>query len=197
MDTWFARIPARAAGCKRLAAADWRVFVAIASHADRDGRGAFPALARIARLAGIDRTKVPRSIRRIEAAGLLRVDRRKNKHGDSDVNRYEIVFDDAGLLPDLGTPGVAADISTVLPDLGTPGVAKSGNVTDQFLTEHSPQRKGCGNANNDARERQRFRLESNSLWFAPRPHRRTGRLLQATLDAVEAAEAARQRVIKQ
>jgi hypothetical protein len=181
MGNRYACIPGWAAACKQLAASDWRVFVAIAQHADRDGRLAFPALKTIAGLAGIDRTKVPRSIRRIEAAGLLRVHRRKVTHGFFDVNLYEVVFDRIGVVPTSATPA-AVDGNTIVPDLGTLSVAVSGTLTDQFLTDPlTATRRGS------ACEGKRVNRSEYPMGSKYRRRHRPGGLLDAALGAVEAA----------
>lgn len=71
MTERFAKVPPRAAGALELGAQDFRVLIAIAAHADNDGK-AFPSLSRVASLTGIARKNIPRSISRLEKAGLLR-----------------------------------------------------------------------------------------------------------------------------
>jgi hypothetical protein len=91
----FARIPARAARYRDLSARDWRVLVAIASFADRAGR-AYPSMTRIAKIVGINRGDVPRSIRRLEQLGLLHCQRRERPAGGPNVNLYTVVFEGEG-----------------------------------------------------------------------------------------------------
>jgi hypothetical protein len=91
MSMAFARIPIRGASI-RLRGHDFRVLIAISGHANGDG-SAYPSLARIAAVAGIDRAKVPASIRNLQGAGLLRVERRRDAHGDWDSSLYEILLD--------------------------------------------------------------------------------------------------------
>jgi hypothetical protein len=126
----FARIPSRAVGCRELTARDWRVLIAIASHANGDGL-AWPGFSRIAELAAIDRTKVPPSVKKLSAAGLVRATRRRDEAGDAASTVYEILFDEPGVLPFRGTP-VAADGNTVLPPVGTGGVPTGGTLIDQY-----------------------------------------------------------------
>jgi hypothetical protein len=90
----FACIPARAASIRGLGAYDLRVLIAIALHADGEGR-AYPSLALIASRAGIARHNVSRSIVRLEKAGLFRHHRRKGETGVWAHSVYEIIFEDA------------------------------------------------------------------------------------------------------
>jgi hypothetical protein len=89
----FAAVPLHAATLSGLGAHDLRVLIAIAGHANGDGK-AHPSLARIAALTGLDRRHVPRSIARLEDAGLLRRNRRKGERGGWDRSTYEIVFEE-------------------------------------------------------------------------------------------------------
>jgi hypothetical protein len=89
----FAQVPLRAAALSGLSAQDFRVLVAIAGHANGDGK-AHPSLARIAALAVATRKNVPRSILRLEDAGVLRRNRRKGEHGGWDRTTYEIIFEE-------------------------------------------------------------------------------------------------------
>jgi hypothetical protein len=89
----FAAVPPRAATLSGLGAHDLRVLIAIAGHANGDGE-AYPSLARIAALTGIGRRHVPRSIARLEDAGLLRRNRRKDERGGWDRSTYEIVLEE-------------------------------------------------------------------------------------------------------
>lgn len=133
MTERFARIPERAVGRRDLTARDWRVLACIALHADASGR-AYPSMATIAARTGLDRTKVPASVKKLETIGLLRASRRRDEAGDAASTLYEIVFDERGVLPPLGTP-VAEDRNTVLPPAGTAGVAAGGTLTDQYGTD--------------------------------------------------------------
>jgi Helix-turn-helix domain len=85
---WFARIPHRVAAMSNLSGCDLRVFIAIAVHADIDGL-AWPSMATIAAMTDIGRGDIPRSIRRLERAGLIR---REGRHGDAGANVYRILF---------------------------------------------------------------------------------------------------------
>jgi hypothetical protein len=95
----FARIPAQAASIPSLGACDLRVLIAIALHADGQGR-AYPSLARIASRACMARQNVSRSIARLEKVGLLRHERRKGETGVWAHSFYEIIFEDAGASPE-------------------------------------------------------------------------------------------------
>jgi len=159
MTDRFARIPSRVAGIRDLGARDLRILIAIAAHADVKGR-AFPSLARIAALTGLglDRSKVPPCIRKLVAAGLLRTSHRRDEFGDAASTVYEILFDDAGVLPLVGT-SAAAGGNTVLPLVGTRGVAVAGTLTD-----HSFNRP----PNRHARRPSQRRVvdEECARWFA-------------------------------
>lgn len=100
-DVRFVRVPLAMALAK-LGARALRVLIAIAAHADREGR-AFPSLARIAKLTGIDRRGLHQEIAALVAVGLLRVEARCSKSGDRASNIYTIVFD-AGVSPQEATP---------------------------------------------------------------------------------------------
>jgi DNA-binding MarR family transcriptional regulator len=64
-----------------LRGTDLRVLIAIASCGDADGR-AYPGMGRIAAMAGIDRSDVPRSVRRLVAAGVMRQGQIKRRYLD-------------------------------------------------------------------------------------------------------------------
>jgi helix-turn-helix protein len=151
MSERFARIPARVAALRHFTARDLRVLIAIAAHADPDGR-AFPSLARIAALAAVDRTKVPPSIKKLTAAGLLTCKRRRDEAGDAASTVYQIIFEESGVFPTVGTPvpnagttGVPDGGNTVLPLVGTRGVPNGGTLTDHLfnrpLNTHSARNK--------------------------------------------------------
>jgi hypothetical protein len=91
MGERYARIPAHAVGCRKLSAADWRVLAAIALHTDAAGQ-AYPGMTTIAALAGMRRSDVPRSIRRLEQHGILRRERRAHSSGSPDANLYVLAF---------------------------------------------------------------------------------------------------------
>src|SRR5262249_24838711 len=89
MGDRYARIPSRAIGCRELSATDWRVLACIALHADASGR-AWPSMATIAKMVGIRREDVPRSIRRLEQLRLLR----REPGSPTSSNIYIIALDD-------------------------------------------------------------------------------------------------------
>ena len=92
----FARVPAQAVRCD-LSATDWQVLHAIALHADKDGR-AFPSMARIAKITGINRSNVPRAIARLEKGGLLLRNRVPKPDGGWQVNHYQLVYEPIGVV---------------------------------------------------------------------------------------------------
>src|ERR1700733_1989067 len=98
----FARLPVRAASMRDLSACDFRVLISIAAHADADGR-AYPSMATVAKMTGIRRQDVPRSVKRLEQAGLLRRDARSDA---SAANVYTVVLDVAQVSATLLTDGV-------------------------------------------------------------------------------------------
>ncbi|MGH3433096.1 MAG: helix-turn-helix domain-containing protein [Thermocrispum sp.] len=68
------------------------MLLAIADHADDDGRNAWPSRARLAAKTRLDERTVRRVIKRLEKAGLLRIVR---GHGRTNSNRYTVVTDAA------------------------------------------------------------------------------------------------------
>ena len=66
----FSRVPSRAAGIRDLRGDDLRVLIAMGQHVDKAGN-AHPSLSRIGALTGVSRKNVPRSIERLEKAGLI------------------------------------------------------------------------------------------------------------------------------
>jgi DNA-binding IscR family transcriptional regulator len=90
----FACIPGRVVGMQDLRAYDFRVLVAIAMCADKQGR-ARPSHSHIASTTGIDRRNVPRAITRLEKAGLMRHRQQKGQAGGWTHSVYEILFDPA------------------------------------------------------------------------------------------------------
>src|SRR5215471_7046016 len=94
-------------------------------------------MATIAALTGIARGDVPRSIRHLEALGLL-----MTRHGGgSAVNVYTVVLNgDAVSAPErTGVSNVADTVSamtpTGCPQIRTPGVSTSADQTDQQQTK--------------------------------------------------------------
>src|SRR5262249_23945947 len=90
----YARIPARAARAN-LSQTDWKVLHAIGLHADKDAR-AFPSMARIAQIAEIKRNNVPRAIKRIVEAGLMRRQRTPRPTGGWQATHYRLIFEPIG-----------------------------------------------------------------------------------------------------
>jgi len=136
MKSRFARIPARAIGCRELSARDWQVLACIALHCNRGG-GAFPGMTRIAAMTGIRRGDIPRSISRLERAGLLRREHQPTGQG-WDNNRYTLIFDDADRVSaDLRTgvrnaaDRVPADLRIGCPQKRTPSVRNAAYLTDR------------------------------------------------------------------
>src|SRR3954451_23587319 len=113
----FARVPVQAASAQ-IGAHTFRVLIAITSHADREGH-AYPSLARIAEITGIDRPRVPLEIATLVNAGLIRREYRRDQAGDA--------------APDLYTT-IAYRVE-VAPEPGTPGVTHSGDLSDQYRTD--------------------------------------------------------------
>jgi hypothetical protein len=109
------------------------VLIAIAAHADRHGR-AFPSLARISEMTGIDRRGLHREIAALVTAELLRVERRRDSAGDPASNIYTIVLDQ-GVSSQEATP-IAPPRDTVSSHRATPGVVSPHDLTDQYGTDH-------------------------------------------------------------
>jgi hypothetical protein len=115
----FARIPLRAAGIRDLHGRDLQILVAISAHADLTGR-AYPSMSTLAEMTGMGRGDVPRSIRRLEALGLIS---RESRPGRGCI--YVVIFD-APVLPTVSTraDSVEADsigaVSADTPQLSAP-----------------------------------------------------------------------------
>jgi hypothetical protein len=146
------------------------VLIAITLHANGDGK-AFPSLARVAALVGIDRTKVPQSIKKLQDVGLLTATRRRDAAGDWSSTVYEIRLDEE-VLPRLGTP-VAAAGNTVLPPAGTGGVAAGGTLTNQYQNRPSNRlaRRGSRARVGAAFDQDGASADFERFW-AEYPHRR-------------------------
>jgi hypothetical protein len=132
MTERFARIPARAVGCRELTAADWRVLACITLHADIAGR-AFPSMATIAAMTGIQRGNVPRSIGRLEQLGILRRERRARSTGDPDANLYVLDFGGRAVAMELAVLSSEDRVSSAM---RTGGVLKSdAEVSSHVMTK--------------------------------------------------------------
>jgi hypothetical protein len=143
---WFGRFPTWAAALPGISGLDLRVLAAIAHHADDEGR-AFPGMKRIALLARINRSKVPPSVAKLIAAGVLLKEMRADERGHQS-NLYTIVYKQI-VFPGKGTP-VTRGGNRVFPPAEAGGVPRGGNRTDQFKTDQgtgdSPLRaRGGGN----------------------------------------------------
>jgi DNA-binding MarR family transcriptional regulator len=90
----FSRVPPRAAGMRELRGEDLRVLIAIGQHADKTG-SAYPSLEHIGALTGVLRKNVPRSIERLENAGLIQRKRVKAEGGGWDRSEYRVLFNPA------------------------------------------------------------------------------------------------------
>jgi len=95
----FSRVPSRAAGIRDLRGDDLRVLIAMGQHVDKAGN-AHPSLSRIGALTGVSRKNVPRSIERLEKAGLIERRRVQAESGRWDRSRYRILFN--GTKPETG-----------------------------------------------------------------------------------------------
>jgi DNA-binding MarR family transcriptional regulator len=138
MREQFARIPIRAAADRTLGAQDFRVLIAIASHAGRNGK-AWPSQARIAALAHIDRRNVPRAIARLEASGLLRRDARENEYGDRIGTTYT-VLSTGEVSSSAMAPVISEDdrvSSQAMPGCHLTGCTEYTNGTDHTMSERS------------------------------------------------------------
>jgi hypothetical protein len=124
------RVVLRAASTPGLGRREYQVLIAIAGHADKNGH-AYPSMTRIASRAGLDRSKVPSAIAKLEAAGLVRKRPHTSEHGDPNSNLYELV-----VMPEEA-PGVPRGGNTVLPQEEAPGLARGGNLTDQVTDKRT------------------------------------------------------------
>jgi len=133
MKATFGKMPVRALRAK-LRATDWKVLLAIAVHADKNGR-AWPSMETIAAMAGINRSNVPRALNRLERCGLLR--RHHVRKGSGwQANYYELVFEP---LPDVITQDDTASADGVSSPVTT-GVITADALTDQG-TDSLPERR--------------------------------------------------------
>jgi hypothetical protein len=136
----FSRVPARAARAK-LSATDWQVLHVIGLHADKDGR-AFPSMLRIAEIAGINRSNVPRSIARIESHGLLVRNRTRKPTGGWQVNHYQLVYEPIG---DVINGDHRGEVSSAHMTAGVISIADTPDpVSSPGMTGcHQHRRTGC------------------------------------------------------
>ena len=109
----FAAIPIAAARVRQLGGVA-QVYIALAGHADKEGR-AFPSVARLAEETGLHHRTVQRAIAALCAAGLLEKEERPEEAGDSNTNLYTV-------LPNIQQRGVA-DLPPPHGEVTTPGVA--------------------------------------------------------------------------
>jgi hypothetical protein len=137
----FAKVPARVASCN-LGGRALRVLIAIASHADREGR-AYPSLGRIAALTGIDRRNLPALIAELNAAGLVRKDARKGDRGVWSTTVYRIASDAEGVSSSMMTGGVIAG-----DDRGCHRRRRKGVIAGNDLNrpKNRPHKEGAENA---------------------------------------------------
>jgi hypothetical protein len=139
---WFGRFPTWAAALPGISGRSLAVLAAIAHHADGKGR-AYPAMSRIALLAGINRSKVPPAVAELVAAGVLRKEIRTDERGHQS-NIYTIVYKRI-VFPVQGTP-VTRGGNTVFPPAEARGVPQVGTRTDQLRTDQGtdfpPSRAG-------------------------------------------------------
>jgi hypothetical protein len=87
----FAILPAAAAN-RGLGRRDWAVLHAIALHADKDGC-AYPSLTTIAKVAGVLRNNVPKSIRKLEQLELLERKAERQPGARWSNTRYRVLRD--------------------------------------------------------------------------------------------------------
>jgi hypothetical protein len=126
----FARIPARAGSMRELSGGDLRVLITIGAHADGEGR-AYPSMTTIAGITGLRREDVPRAVRRLEHAGLLR---RESRVGLSAGNIYTVMFGAPEVSAMSRTEGVRNDADSVSADLRTEVSAMSRTGCPQIDT---------------------------------------------------------------
>jgi len=127
----FGRMPIAAASA-RLGARSLRVLIAIAAHADHQGR-AYPSLARISEMTGIDRRGLHREMVALVNAELIRIEPRTDEAGDPASNIYTVIFDQ-GVSSPQAIP-VVSPRDTVSPHRATLGVVSPGDLTDQYGTD--------------------------------------------------------------
>ncbi len=74
------------------------VYLALLLCADNDTQVATAGLSRLGRLAGLERHNVPRAVRELEAAGLVRTAREVSSSGAHKRNRYTLLCAPSALL---------------------------------------------------------------------------------------------------
>jgi hypothetical protein len=119
MTDRFARVTVRAAAMNSLSGCDLRVYIAIAAHANSDGL-AWPGMSMLAAMTSILRGDIPRSIRRLEQASLIR---REGLHGDTRANVYRVILD--------GEPTPTSTTS----DVSNPADSKAADVSNPADSE--------------------------------------------------------------
>jgi Bacterial regulatory proteins, gntR family len=125
----FVQLPASAAHCRNLKGEELRVLIAVAS----EYRGPWAperrvsiGLRKLADKTGIDRHHVRRATRKLEAAGLLRIEAIRAPHGGFDSTVYVLL----GGVAVFGDRGVATDGDRVSPYLATGVSAVFGPSTE-------------------------------------------------------------------
>jgi hypothetical protein len=133
----FARVPPQAAAAHKLGAPALRVLIAISAYADANGR-AYPSLKRIARETGISRRNLPRAIRALVSAGLMRSENRRDEAGDAASNYYYLVY--PANVSSRGMTPVAVHDDTVVSLAMTRGVIPGEDRTAQNRSDHLTER---------------------------------------------------------
>jgi hypothetical protein len=130
----YSRVPVRAAGDGALSRTALRVLVALGKFADGGGR-AWPSLATLASLTGVDRRKMPGCIAELERSGYVTRTRKRDAAGDFTSNDYVIQYSD-GVAPPQVTPSTSRGDTrstsrddTVSPPQGTRGVTSPGALS--------------------------------------------------------------------
>jgi hypothetical protein len=118
------------------------VLHAIGLHADKDGR-AFPSMARIAEIAGINRGNVPRAVGRLEQRGLMLRQRAPKPNGGWQANHYQLLYEpiedviNGGDRAVMSSAHMTADVISIDDARPRPG------VINQYDGVSSARRTGC------------------------------------------------------
>lgn len=92
-QTWRAQVPSEWLGLLELSGGAFRVYFALAHHADRHTGTAFPTYERIIELTGLSRDTISRALRDLASAGAIRVHPAAGKHhttGGFRHNKYTV-----------------------------------------------------------------------------------------------------------
>ena len=127
--TW-AATPAQAMQDGRLKGADWRVLTCISWHADAKGY-AWPSQEEIARVTGLTRPTVGKSVSRLRRFGYLEVIKRERRHGHWPHSSYRVIRRKPTEVSEPSPPCIQPDYADRVPKVVTNRVTAVVTQTDQ------------------------------------------------------------------